>query len=555
MTRLTLPVVSRPGEPANAESTSSTSMIQQTQPVKIYSEAEWAAHHAEIERLYIGERRKLRSQMYKKRFAKWGFQKYKKRWATAHPTLSALNMACPESDVKLMFLASVRTWSSSFFEQPSESPDYLSRYVEVFEITTAFKLVIDLLRRGYGELAGRVARKAFLLVEQLLVLDGPVLVWNLLDLMHHMALSHACPGGDSAHDATSRQLFQMLVGHVEGLVLARTHSDAPETHPLPTMLRLLRRLVTTTTVTTSNQNSTSAPSPATITTIASLLEQAWNLNVKMLFDHFSPDMLHLYWHISWDSCSIGLAPHVLTTVMKRLCQLEKESKVYVQIVPDTEPDQISSPDPNSTTSSAAGPPKSPTDDTNSTSSPPPDQEQLDMLYADGMEALRERGSRITDSSAAAAADQEYSTKSFRQIYPVNKQHILESIPETSVPPPRKVLRILKSKLPQIQAMTAAWAIKSSILVSDRIDKEKASSTALLDQLRTVVSLNEFTYGRTAPQVVREMWALEDALLVQASTANCQEQPRRHAEKEARTVNREWRRRLARYVDDIPVYSV
>lgn len=60
MTRPISPLGDRPGEATNVESTPSSSMIRRTQPVKIHSEAEWAALHAEIERLYIGERRKLR---------------------------------------------------------------------------------------------------------------------------------------------------------------------------------------------------------------------------------------------------------------------------------------------------------------------------------------------------------------------------------------------------------------------------------------------------------------------------------------------------------------
>lgn len=109
-----------------------------------------------------------------------------------------------------MFLASVRTWSLSFFEfvQSGDGflvsePEQLSmdqpRSAKIKKISSAFKLVIDLLDRDEGKLAGRVARKAFLLVEDVLTLDGPTLIWNLLEMIYNMVmLRHT-------------RLFQMLL--------------------------------------------------------------------------------------------------------------------------------------------------------------------------------------------------------------------------------------------------------------------------------------------------------------------------------------------------------
>ncbi len=128
--------------------------------------------------------------MYKKRFAKWGFQKYSKcsaaavqisrakagRWKRRPPSLPAFPGFGHDDGLKLMFLTSLRTWSFSFFEcmqsgdrlqvsqQRQPAIDQL-RPVETMEIGFAFKLVIELLDRGYGRLAGITVQRLGLCLE------------------------------------------------------------------------------------------------------------------------------------------------------------------------------------------------------------------------------------------------------------------------------------------------------------------------------------------------------------------------------------------------------
>jgi hypothetical protein len=97
----------------------------------------------------------------------------------------------------------------------------------------------------------------------------------------------------------------MLLTHLDALVIDKM----PETHPLSTMLRILRRLVADLTSAMYNTSNLSLALP-------SLLEQAWIFNAKMLFDHFDPELIQLYWCIFWDSCSINLPSPIVDVAVQ-----------------------------------------------------------------------------------------------------------------------------------------------------------------------------------------------------------------------------------------------
>ena len=141
--------------------------------------------------------------MYKKRFAKWGFQKNSRRSSPPDTTCCTEEKNARSLKVKrkprqirtcfsvspglsqkdalfLSFLTNVRDWNAAFFE-PALSGDGFSTIdlaspERAKETSCTPRLVSDLLTRGHGLLAGRLARKAFLLVEDILSLDGPALV-------------------------------------------------------------------------------------------------------------------------------------------------------------------------------------------------------------------------------------------------------------------------------------------------------------------------------------------------------------------------------------------
>ncbi|CAM1504944.1 Fc.00g025350.m01.CDS01 [Cosmosporella sp. VM-42] len=316
-----------------------------------HSDAEWTALYPTIERLYVRERRKLRYvmqylesehgfratvQMYKKRLAKWGFQKNSKRLSAtvcspktkdqrrsrkAGPTgerdsVAASPGLCHHESSMLMLLTSVRTWSVAFFESLKTRKGSLQQRVSIRglpesnskEVNYTFKLAIDLLDRGHGNLAGRMARKAFLLVEDMITLEGPVLVWNLLEMMHYMVtLRHT-------------RLFQLLMAHLVALADAQMSTS----HPLPVLLQGLCGITSNLARATSTPDNpqsrspiSSAPpsarnsqtsailDPCLLThNLPSLLEKAWILNTEIMLDNFDPRLFGLYCRLLCESCSI-----------------------------------------------------------------------------------------------------------------------------------------------------------------------------------------------------------------------------------------------------------
>ncbi|KAM7185854.1 hypothetical protein V8F20_011625 [Naviculisporaceae sp. PSN 640] len=498
------------------------------QSAMTHTRAEWEAMYPEIERLYVRERWKLQAimkfmesrygfkatpQMYKKRFAKWGFQKNKKRWATADPALSVLNLSCDQSDVKFMFLDSVRSWSLSFYEEPHKHLIPLSPTVKANEISFAFKMIVGLLDRGRGELAGRLARKAFLLAEGLLTLDGPALLWNLLDLMHHMLISHA-HGTNPALPHHTTQLFHMLIVHLDALVANKF--KVHEKHPLTTILRLLRRLTGASSASVNRTHSTTNPLKLN-PEVAPLLEQAWNLNAKLMFENFSAKLLHVYWYLSWDSCSINLPSHVNAVILKPLKEYGK------QIAPFTARAQGQQIRGGTAAQRAVG------------------EGGGHHVMGERGQAGATRASRPVDTTTSVAAPEQ--TALLGTLAGLLATKVLDELqwehahcdgcshgPEDETPPPSN----------DEVSQTDHASNPSPVYSLHGHDNQRTSSTrSRVNHLRYLLSHKKQASGRANLQVVREMWALEDELLAAGQTS------------EVKETNREWQQRLEAYLGDIP----
>ncbi|EPE32440.1 hypothetical protein GLAREA_07573 [Glarea lozoyensis ATCC 20868] len=540
-----------------------TLIVSRPHSAQVYDESEWATAYPEIERLYIRERRKLRyiiqfmekkhgfkatEQMYKKRFAKWGFQKSTRRSTTDVQRLSRRLERCrnskshspvvgepcsilmlplglgPNDSLKLMFFTSVRTWSVAFFDGLQTIRQRAPLTVEAQEISFAFKLSIDLLNRGHGMLAGRTIRKAFLLIEDLFTLESPALIWNLLEIMYNMVLLN------------HRQLFQMLLVHL--IALAKNYR-MPEAHPLSTMLQALwrlaedrRDLVPSSSPSLWSSLSGSSTSGGTIIAVDTfshaflfLLEQAWISNAQILFDHFDPELIQLYWSLLWDSCSIKLPVAVVDPVVQWLSQTNAASKKSAAAA----------------THPAQGNPfelqHRLTPHTNAHASP-----LHGNLRASSIALLRERWDLILENGVDSDAG---SGTLLGILAGLVATKVLEERPdimlECSLRPGRDVM-----KAPRIQAVPVACVIMAASLMSEvnivGAENTDASSTSIIERLRMVVSLREYLQGEADPQVVRELWLLEDAF----NGAGEHEQ--------AQEVKRESFRRLEIYVQNIPAMS-
>lgn len=541
-----------------------------------HSDAEWTAAYPEIERLYVHERRKLRHvmqymeqehnysatvQMYKKRFAKWGFQKNARRQVNATATavargavdkrlsrptgrikkvvdngffsFPALPDLGPQDTLTLLLLTSVKTWSVSFFEAPDGSPSpacdhptvasavsfsspdaplQRPRPAKAKEISFAFKLVIDLLERGRGDLAGRMARKAFLLVEDMLeTLAAPALVWNLLEMMHHMVTVQQV------------RLFQMLLSHVIALVGNKPHLAGG--HPLLALLHSLRGVVAT-----ASKEAASASSSTSIDeTLRHLLAQAWTLNAEILFANFHPNLFYLYCCILWESCSIGPPAAIVGSVgqwFRTIDAVQMSSKRVVL------PDDVLSPP-----------------------QPPPTKQQADYarLHASSLAALRAHGDAILrDGGNGFQGD---TALLLRMLAGLATAKILQGMPDTTSVvvdfngQPDENWEL--ANMPRIHMGNVACVIRTLVDIDAAKrgvkpeDNSQSTTRVYMDmdaveQIRAVVDLRTQSDGATDPQVVREMWLLQEALGAAGDAA------------EALKVEQETYARIEQYVCDIPV---
>ncbi|KAL9612769.1 MAG: hypothetical protein Q9167_002654 [Letrouitia subvulpina] len=445
----------------------------------------------------------------------------------------------PHDGLKLMFLTSVQTWGVSFFESVQSGDGFLASSkdrqhpVNQARISLTFKLVIDLLNRGHGELAGRMVRKAFLVLEDLLTLRAPALVWNLLEMMHYMVvLGHT-------------YLFQMLLVHLVALADGRMS----DTHPLSTMLRSLQGFVASLISVASNHSSpsssisSSSPSSSTtsdgatttvdpyllIRTLPSLLEQAWAVNARMLFDHFDPELIELYCQLFWDSCSTNLPGPVANVAVHLLSQIETLQKPSVAAEAYLA-DKYLVNDPLEEQKMLHCLLASRRD-----ASPPQDYE---MLRASSIAALREHGYLIFSNGFSLHGDTNIILGILATLVTAKILEGLPAVTERSSKDKSERVRV-----PRVYAGNVACAIKTlmDLRVPTGNGGLKASSDNV-ERIRTLVALREYAHGETDPQVVREMWMLEDELMAAGES------------REAHEVGRDAYRRLETYLQEIPVSS-
>ncbi|KAF2711893.1 hypothetical protein K504DRAFT_500540 [Pleomassaria siparia CBS 279.74] len=499
--------------------------ITAPKPQLTHSDVEWAAAYHTLQRLYVDERWKLRrvmqymerehsfkatEQMYKKRFAKWNFLKNNKRSTTnlrpprirkgckvevkktevcrtENPVSMHTSPGFSHRDgLTLLLLSSVRTWSATFFESMQyrntlqQLPASRLSISRAKNMNFAFKLVVDMLDRGHGDLAGRLARKAFLLAENFLTLEGPALVWNLLELMHSMVTLRQA------------QLFQMLLAHLSALA----DSQMPETHPLPAMLRGLRGLVKI----------------MSARDLPSLIERVWILNAEILFENFDSRLFYLYCHILWDTCSIAVPTAILfrhfeeqhmrcfTAVTHQAEQLlghtsSEEDKMFQLFL---------------TPRMDASPPR-----------------ELRMLRKNSIDALRDCGDAILSKGPSFTGN---TNLLLRLLAGLTTANVIE-------------MTSTESEF-RIDAGPLACVIRT--LVNLKTDNDGNEVGALLDIVesnRAIVALREYVEGETNPQVVREMWLLQDALVAAGNL------------REAQEVELDAFRRVGTYIQDIAVHSI
>src|SRR6478752_322609 len=247
-------------------------------------------------------------QMYKRRFTKWGFYKSKQRnGKTACKKKAPTPKNTPETQKRphsqplilspspnsletssLEFLTSIHDWSTSFYESlrtkglhlqdthPSQPAGKINRY-DPEGLSFAFRTIVELIQRGKGILAGRLTRKAFLDIENMLHAEAPLFIWNVLEIMYHMVR------------LGQTQLLGMLLAQLVELA-SNIHEMK---HPVIKMLKCLQKAVYL------------WEKHATLQKMR-LLEQAWSLNADIICRNYDSRLLVVYYRLVWESSCIKL---------------------------------------------------------------------------------------------------------------------------------------------------------------------------------------------------------------------------------------------------------
>ena len=499
--------------------------------------------------------------MYKKRLRKWGFQKNSKR-STSKCQGSTVSNSKPfpqqlldspparpglghQESLRVMFLSSVRICSTAFFESVQFDDDFMESLHQpserAREFSYALKLVMDLLDHGHGVLAGRTVRKAFLLLEDMMNLEGPALMWNLLEMMHSMLKIH------------HTRLFQLLLGHLTAL----TNDQMPKTHPLTAILYGLRELFSSQATLSAPPSSSSSPgssssssgsSPSSLTdcshpnnlidsslfsdSLLNLIERAWVINAEILFTNFDPRLIQLYSRVHWDSCSIRPPAAIFSTADQWLRSIESRPKFNAFVAAyDAQGNFNSSPVEETKLLQRLLIPRM-------DKSPPRD---YDMLRTSSIAALQDHGASLYEHGTTGIENSNTDT-TLRLLAGLVKAQVLDSYAAISQIPGSSSSTTVSNRVPRMHAESVACAL--GILIDlDTTSDSKGVSWDTIERHRAIVALREYARGANDPQVIREMWILEEML---------QENGR---DGEARIVRDDWVGRLGVYLSDIPVDSV
>jgi hypothetical protein len=255
------------------------------------------------------------------------------------------------------------------------------------------------------------------------------------------------------------------------------------------------------------------------------------LNAEILFDHFYYRLIQLCFSILWESCSIGSPASIFRVAAQWLGKDEAHQMLSVTAVAhDTEEvaASASSVDDDEMIQHLLSPCVD--------ASPPGDYE---MLRTHSIAELRERGDLVLSQRPCFNGD---TTMFLRILSRLGIAKLLER-------PPSVMDRLAKAdyateKVSRLHAANLACVIR--ILVE--LDAEHSgsseyrASSGTVERIHAIVARCAYAHGETDPQVVREMWRLQEALITVGKYEEAQE------------VEQDAYRQMESYVQDIPVYS-
>ncbi|KAM0548215.1 hypothetical protein ACHAPJ_010015 [Fusarium lateritium] len=421
--------------------------------------------------------------MYKKRFTKWRFSKNKPRSTSGNTRVTPQNhksqaIICtrpafkqtllvspklnPSAAASLEFLTCIHDWGTSFYESVNTHDFPLSqnhilapppgakanRY-DPEQLSFAFRTIVELIKCGQGVLAGRLTRKAFVDMESMLHIEGPLFIWNVLEIAYTMARL-----------GQTRLLDMLLLQLIE---LASNLYDM--THPVVKMLRTLRMATYT-----WQKDSKLSPVP--------VLEKAWELNASVVMENVDSRLLLMYYRLVWDSSCIRLPSEQVEGIDNWFATLYNKvpfnDSLFQEIVLSNHPDLL-----------LLG-----YDD--------------EIVPPKGYDAIKQ----ICISGIQHRSTLNFDKPEIGSLVRIGllKSRILEEAIENSIDAgiPRHQLYNIQ----RFQARVIAYLLKVIV----EVDLELGFDIDIaIDRMRSVIAMREFGYFTTAPQLIHDMWQLEALL--------------------------------------------
>jgi hypothetical protein len=167
--------------------------------------------------------------------------------------------------------------------------------------------------------------------------------------------------------------------------------------------------------------------------------------------------------------------------------------------------------------------------------PPRDYE---MLRANCITVLGKQWNEMFNERASFNGD---TTVMLRILAGLGTSKFLDESP--AVTKRSNVATSITTKVPRFDAGNVACMIRAVVdLSNDQSGGDVGVFVNAVERIRAIVALCEYAEGETYPQVVRDMWLLQDALVAVGE------------HEEAKEVERDAFRRIERYIHDIPVAS-
>lgn len=321
-------------------------------------------------------------------------------------------------------------------------------------LSFSFRLITSLLQDGEGLLAGLLARKTFFQVETLLRIEGPLFIWNFLEILWYMLIN------------TERQLALMLFTHLTSLAAEQYQSR----HPLTALLQSLHKLLA--------MDMTERARSHTL----EVIRHGWTLNANLIFMPPDPRLLMLYYRMVWDSELVQMPESSLRLADQLYAAIE--DKVPAGPFMATELDQYMVVGGLGTDDDVAADGKT---DVNIGELPV----HFDSLITQTVAEIRDLCAREPNGTVHKLRALSARVKS-------RMWEDQDSVSQAAESP----------SVQRLHARTQAFVIR---VIMEAAEREGSEFDATISRLRDIIAMREYGQSPTAPQVIVELRQLEGLL--------------------------------------------